>query len=73
MMAAKQQRKRKPQQQHRPEHRAPHGSPIFSERIAAWVTPQQRACFDRCGGSMAVRRALDLLAEQEARAARAKR
>jgi hypothetical protein len=43
------------QKQHRPTNRAPHGSPIYSKRIAAWVTPAQRRLFDKHGGSEWVR------------------
>ena len=39
------------QKQRRLKARAPHGSPIYSKRIAAWVTPAQRRAFERGGGS----------------------
>lgn len=39
------------QKQHRPKHRAPHGSPIYTERIGAWVTVKQKRWVRRNGGS----------------------
>jgi hypothetical protein len=48
------------QRQHRLKHRAAHGSPIYSKRVAAWVTPGQRQEFERRGGSEWLRRVLDV-------------
>jgi hypothetical protein len=47
------------QRQHRLKHRAAHGSPIYSKRVAAWVEPYMRLAFDRYGGSEWVRRAIE--------------
>jgi hypothetical protein len=46
------------QKQHRPKTRAKHGSPIYSERVAAWVTPEQRAFAEKHGISETTRMAL---------------
>jgi hypothetical protein len=42
---------KKPQKQHRPTTRAPHGEQRFPTRIAACVTPEQKRKFHRRGGS----------------------
>ena len=47
------------QKQRRLKTRAPHGSPIYSKRIAAWVTPAQRRAFEREGGSAWLRTLID--------------
>lgn len=49
----------KSQSQHRPPTRAPHGSPEFTEKLAAWVTPKQKRAFLRKGGSAWLRRLID--------------
>ena len=46
------------QVQRRLKTRAKHGSPVYSKRVAAWVTPAQRRAFERFGGSKWLRRAL---------------
>lgn len=45
--------------QHRPDSRAPHGCPEFTERVAAYVTPKQKRKFMRNGGSQRLRRLID--------------
>lgn len=47
------------QRQHRPKTRAPHGSPFFSERVAAWITPAQKRKFTKNGGSQWLRKIID--------------
>jgi len=47
------------QKQHRMRTRAPHGSPDYPERVAAWVTTRQRRAFDRNGGSIWLRGVID--------------
>jgi hypothetical protein len=37
--------------QHRPKTRAPHGSPIYSARVGAWVTPEHHTHVRLSGGS----------------------
>lgn len=39
------------QKQHRPDTRAPHGAPEFTERIALYCTPRQKKAFKKLGGS----------------------
>lgn len=45
--------------QHRPATRAPHGSPKYTERIAASVTSSQKRKFHRRGGSGWLRKLID--------------
>jgi hypothetical protein len=45
--------------QHRPETRAAHGCPEFTERAAAYVTPKQKRKFMRNGGSQWLRKLID--------------
>ncbi len=47
------------QKQHRPNHRAPHGSPEFTERIAFYATPKQKKAFRKLGGSGWLRGVID--------------
>lgn len=47
------------QRQHRLKHRAPHGSPVYSKRVAAWVTPKQRRKFESLGGSAWLRELIE--------------
>lgn len=59
--------------QHRPKTRARHGSPQFSKRIAAWVTPAQRRAFERGGGSEWLRKVLDFYLGWNRQASKAKK
>lgn len=43
------------QKQHRPQTRAPHGAPEFTERIAIYCTPRQKRKFEKRGGSQWLR------------------
>lgn len=43
------------QKQHRPKHRAPHGSPLYTQRVGAWVTKRQHAWVRKNGGSALLR------------------
>ena len=45
--------------QHRPPTRAPHGSPEFTEKLATWVTKEQKRAFRRNGGSAWLRTLID--------------
>jgi hypothetical protein len=47
------------QKQHRSGHRAPHGSPEFTDRIAIYCTAQQKKKFMERGSSMWLRRVVD--------------
>lgn len=47
------------QKQHRMPNRAPHGSPVYSKRVAAWVTPKQRKMFEKFGGSRWLRQLIE--------------
>ena len=40
-------------------HRAPHGAPEFTARLAAYCTEAQKAKFDSHGGSVWLRRVID--------------
>jgi len=55
--------------QRRPAHRAPHGAPLYSARIGAWVTEEMYQAFHRWGGSEGLRvmfeRSLELERAQE--------
>ena len=54
------------QKQHRPATRAPHGSPIYTERIGAWVTDKQHAWVKRNGGSTKLRELVQRAIDDEA-------
>lgn len=45
--------------QHRPSTRAPHGTPAYTAKLAAWVTRQQKRAFLRNGGSAWLRKLID--------------
>lgn len=60
------------QKQHRPATRAPHGSPIYTARIGAWVTDKQHAWVKRNGGSAKLRELVQKAVDEE-RAAKALR
>jgi hypothetical protein len=49
----------KKQHQHRMAHRAPHGAPEFTERVAAYVTARQKRKFRQRGGSDWLRKLID--------------
>lgn len=51
MAKMKHQQSKRGQRQNRPPTRAPHGSPIYVERIAICCTPAQKKKFMRLGGS----------------------
>lgn len=52
-------RKRKKQHQHRPKTRAPHGSPLHTRQIGAWVTEELFEKFHREGGSAWLRQVME--------------